>query len=85
MAITHSSTFGDPEPPLNWSGCIASVSVCCAISPYVLRKRTSDGFTRVPDDDGREDDRDERRRGRRGESFQGRGEGRYPRRVPGRR
>jgi small subunit ribosomal protein S6 len=38
------------------------------------------GFTRVPDDDGREDDRDERRRGRRGESFQGRGEGRYPRR-----
>lgn len=40
------------------------------------------GFTRVPDDDGREDDRDERRRGRRGESFQGRGEGRYPRRGP---
>jgi small subunit ribosomal protein S6 len=38
------------------------------------------GFTRVPDDDGREEDRDERRRGRRGESFQGRGEGRYPRR-----
>jgi len=38
------------------------------------------GFTRVPDDDGREDDRDERRRGRRGDSFQGRGEGRYPRR-----
>jgi small subunit ribosomal protein S6 len=40
------------------------------------------GFTRVPDDDGREEDRDERRRGRRGEPFQGRGEGRYPRRGP---
>ena len=38
------------------------------------------GFTRVPDDDGREEDREERRRGRRGEPFQGRGEGRYPRR-----
>jgi len=42
------------------------------------------GFTRVPDDDGREEDRDDRRRGRRGEFFQGRGEGRgegrYPRR-----
>jgi small subunit ribosomal protein S6 len=39
------------------------------------------GFTRVPDDDGREEDREERRRGgRRGEFFQGRGEGRYPRR-----
>jgi len=38
------------------------------------------GFTRVPDDDGRDEDRDERRRGRRGDSFQGRGEGRYPRR-----
>jgi len=41
------------------------------------------GFTRIPDDDGREDDRDERRRGgRRGEPFPGRGEGRYPRRGP---
>jgi small subunit ribosomal protein S6 len=40
------------------------------------------GFTRVPDDDGRDEDRDERRRGRRGEPFQGRGEGRYPRRGP---
>jgi len=41
------------------------------------------GFTRVPDDDGREEDREERRRGgRRGESFQGRGEGRYSRRGP---
>jgi len=39
------------------------------------------GFTRVPDDDGREEDREERRRGgRRGEPFHGRGEGRYPRR-----
>ncbi len=44
------------------------------------------GFTRVPDDDGRDDDRDDRRRsGRRGDfrgdgGFQGRGEGRYPRR-----
>jgi len=39
------------------------------------------GFTRIPDDDGREEDREERRRGgRRGESFHGRGEGRYPRR-----
>jgi small subunit ribosomal protein S6 len=39
------------------------------------------GFTRVPDDEGREEDREERRRGgRRGEPFQGRGEGRYPRR-----
>jgi len=39
------------------------------------------GFTRVPDDDGREEDRDDRRRGgRRGDSFHGRGEGRYPRR-----
>src|SRR5262249_2880124 len=38
------------------------------------------GFTRVPDEDGREEDREERRRGRRGESFQGRGEGRYSRR-----
>jgi small subunit ribosomal protein S6 len=40
------------------------------------------GFTRVPDDDGREEDRDERRRGRRGDSFQGRGDGRYSRRGP---
>jgi small subunit ribosomal protein S6 len=41
------------------------------------------GFTRVPDDDGREDDRDERRRGgRRGESFHGRSDGRYARRGP---
>ena len=41
------------------------------------------GFTRIPDDDGREDDRDDRRRGgRRGEPFHGRGEGRYPRRGP---
>jgi small subunit ribosomal protein S6 len=44
------------------------------------------GFTRVPDDDGREEDRDERRRGgRRGESFHGRGDrgdGRYGRRGP---
>ena len=41
------------------------------------------GFTRIPDDDGREDDREERRRGgRRGEPFHGRGEGRYPRRGP---
>ena len=40
------------------------------------------GFTRIPDDDGREDDREERRRGgRRGESFHGRGD-RYPRRGP---
>lgn len=39
------------------------------------------GFTRIPDDDGREEDRDDRRRGgRRGEPFHGRGEGRYPRR-----
>ena len=42
------------------------------------------GFTRVPDDDGRDEDRDDRRRGgRRGEPFHsavtGR-EGRYPRR-----
>ena len=28
-----------PDPSRNWSGCIASVSVCCAISPCVLRKR----------------------------------------------
>jgi small subunit ribosomal protein S6 len=41
------------------------------------------GFTRVPDDDGREEDREERRRGgRRGESFHGRGDGRYGRRGP---
>jgi len=41
------------------------------------------GFTRVPDDDGRDEDRDDRRRGgRRGESFHGRGDGRYPRRGP---
>jgi len=41
------------------------------------------GFTRVPDDDGRDEDRDERRRGgRRGDSFHGRGEGRYGRRGP---
>ncbi len=39
------------------------------------------GFTRVPDDDGREEDRDDRRRGgRRGDGFHGRGEGRYGRR-----
>lgn len=39
------------------------------------------GFTRVPDDDGREDDRDDRRRGgRRGDMFSSRGDGRYPRR-----
>jgi small subunit ribosomal protein S6 len=42
------------------------------------------GFTRVPDDEGREEDRDDRRRGgRRGEPFHMRGEGRYPRRGPG--
>jgi len=42
------------------------------------------GFTRVPDDDGRDEDRDDRRRGgRRGEPFHGRGEGRYPRRGAG--
>ena len=41
------------------------------------------GFTRVPDEDGREEDREERRRGgRRGEPFHGRGEGRYSRRGP---
>jgi len=41
------------------------------------------GFTRVPDDDGREEDRDDRRRGgRRGEPFHMRGDGRYPRRAP---
>jgi hypothetical protein len=41
------------------------------------------GFTRVPDDDGRDEDREERRRGgRRGESFHGRGDGRYGRRGP---
>ena len=45
------------------------------------------GFTRVPDDDGRDEDRDERRRGgRRGEPFHGRGDGRgdgrYSRRGP---
>jgi len=41
------------------------------------------GFTRVPDDDGREEDRDDRRRGgRRGEPFHMRGDGRYPRRGP---
>ena len=41
------------------------------------------GFTRVPDDDGREEDRDDRRRGgRRGESFHMRGDGRSPRRGP---
>lgn len=44
------------------------------------------GFTRVPDDDGREEDRDDRRRGggRRGDSFRGDGfggrEGRFSRR-----
>lgn len=42
------------------------------------------GFTRVPDDEGREEDRDDRRRGgRRGEPFHMRGEGRYPRRGAG--
>jgi small subunit ribosomal protein S6 len=42
------------------------------------------GFTRVPDDDGRDEDRDDRRRGgRRGESFHMRGDGRYPRRGGG--
>lgn len=37
------------------------------------------GFTRVPDDDGRDDDRDDRRRGGRRGDFggYGRGEGRY--------
>ena len=41
------------------------------------------GFTRVPDDEGREEDRDDRRRGgRRGEPFHMRGDGRYPRRGP---
>ncbi len=36
------------------------------------------GFTRVPDDDGRDDDRDDRRRGgRRGDFSYGRSEGRY--------
>jgi small subunit ribosomal protein S6 len=43
------------------------------------------GFTRVPDDEGRDrdEDRDERRRGgRRGESFHPRGEGRYGRYTP---
>jgi len=41
------------------------------------------GFTRVPDDDGREEDREDRRRGgRRGEPFHMRGDGRYPRRGP---
>jgi small subunit ribosomal protein S6 len=43
------------------------------------------GFTRVPDDDGRDEDRDDRRRGGRrgdfrGDGFHGRGEGRYSRR-----
>jgi hypothetical protein len=39
------------------------------------------GFTRVPDDDGREEDRDDRRcGGRRGESVHMRGDGRSPRR-----
>lgn len=42
------------------------------------------GFTRVPDDDGREEDRDDRRRGggRRGDGF-GRGDGRFSRRGMG--
>ena len=41
------------------------------------------GFTRVPDDEGRDEDRDDRRRGgRRGEPFHMRGDGRYPRRGP---
>ena len=40
------------------------------------------GFNRETDDDGREDHREERRRGRLGDSFQGRGEGRYSRRGP---
>ena len=41
------------------------------------------GFTRVPDDDGREEDRDDRRRGgRRGESCHRRGDGHSPRRGP---
>jgi len=36
------------------------------------------GFTRVPDDEGRDDDRDDRRRGgRRGDFSFGRGDGRY--------
>jgi len=38
------------------------------------------GFTRMPDDDGREEDREERRRGGRRGDFHGRGEGRYGRR-----
>ena len=39
------------------------------------------GFTRVPDDEGRDEDREDRRRGgRRGEPFHMRGDGRYPRR-----
>jgi hypothetical protein len=44
------------------------------------------GFTRVPDDDGRDEDRDERRRGggRRGDSFYSRGESRYGSRGGGR-
>jgi len=41
------------------------------------------GFTRVPDDEGREEDREDRRRGRRGEPFHMRGDGRYPRRGAG--
>ena len=41
------------------------------------------GFTRVPDDEGRDEDREDRRRGgRRGEPFNMRGDGRYPRRGP---
>ena len=42
------------------------------------------GFTRVPDDEGREEDREDRRRGgRRGEPFHMRGDGRYQRRGSG--
>src|SRR5262245_27276591 len=42
------------------------------------------GFTRVPDDEGREEDREDRRRGgRRGEPVHMRGDGRYARRGAG--
>lgn len=61
------------------------------LSEHVIRDMTIrfdkeeqlSGFTRVPDDEGRDDDREERRRGgRRGDFGFGRGDGRYGSRRP---
>ena len=83
--LIHFRTTPEPLPELERMYRL-SERVLRSLTVRFEKEEHLTGFTRVPDDDGREEDREERRRGgRRGEPFHGRdgrGDGRYSRRGP---